>query len=64
MVHAIDKMLMDENSIKECMLILKPKNLEGSDRNPLKVLLVGTKHLLQPLTTWFDQVYKQRKIPK
>ena len=26
MVHAIDKMFMDENSIKECMLTLKPKN--------------------------------------
>ena len=63
MVHAIDKMFMDENSIKECMLTLKPKNSEGFDRIPQRVLLDGTEHLLQPLTTLFDQVYKQRKIP-
>jgi hypothetical protein len=64
MVQAIDKMFMDENSIKECMSTLKPKNSEGFDRISQRVLLDETEHLLQPLTTLFDQVYKQRKIPK
>ena len=63
MVHATDKMFMDEKSIKECMLTLKPKNSEGFDRIPQRVLLDGTEHLLQPLTTLFAQIYKQRKIP-
>jgi hypothetical protein len=63
MVHATANMFMDEKSIKECMLTLKPKNTEGFDRIPQRVLLDGTKHLLQPLTTLFAQIYKQRKIP-
>jgi hypothetical protein len=62
-VYANDKIFMDENSIKECMLTLKPKNSEGFDRILQRVLLDGTEYLLQPLTTLFDQVYKQRKIP-
>jgi hypothetical protein len=64
MVHAIGKMFMNEKSIKECMLTLKPKNSQGFDRIPQRVLLDGTEYLLQPLTTLFEQVYKQSKIPK
>jgi hypothetical protein len=32
-------MFMDQNSIKECMLTLKPNNSEGFDRIPQRMLL-------------------------
>ena len=58
-----EKMFMDENSIRECLLSLKPKNSEGYDRIPQRVLLDGMEILLPPLTRLFELIYKYKQIP-
>ena len=45
------------------MPTLKPKNLEGLDRIPQRVLLDGIEYLLTPLSCLFEQIYTQRKVP-
>ena len=63
-VESYNKMFMDPESIKECMLTLKQKNSEGLDRIPQRVLLDGIEHLVAPLATLFEQIYTQRSIPQ
>ena len=63
LVNSEEKMFMDESSIKECILTLKPKNSEGFDRIPQRVLRDGMEILLPPLTRLFDQIYNSKKIP-
>ena len=60
---AENKMFMDEASIKECIMSLKPKNSEGFDRIPQRILLDGMDCLLPPLVKLFELIYEFKKIP-
>ena len=40
-VQANNKMFMDEQSVRECILSLKIKNSEGFDRIPQRILIEG-----------------------
>jgi hypothetical protein len=64
LVNAEDKMFMDTSSNIDCIQTLKPKNSEGIDRIPQRVLKNGMDSLLTPLTRLFDQIYKARRIPE
>ena len=54
---------MTTNDVKECMLSLKPKNCEGFDRIPVRILLDAHEILVQPLSTLFDLIYQNNVIP-
>ena len=54
LVESRNKMFMDQSSIRECMLSLKPKNSEGMDRIPQRILLDGMEFLLTPLSRLFE----------
>ena len=49
-VNAEDKMFMTSEDVRECIMSLKPKNSEGFDRIPQRILLDGVEVLLAPLT--------------
>ncbi len=55
---------MDTSSIKNCIQTLKPKNSEGFDRIPQRVLKDGMEILLAPLSRLFELIYKTRTIPE
>jgi hypothetical protein len=58
LVNAEDKMFMDTSSIKNCIQTLKPKNLEGFDQIPQRVLKDGMAILLAPLSRQYELIYK------
>jgi hypothetical protein len=58
-----EKVFMDSESIKECILSLKPKNLKEYDRTPQRILLDGMDILLLLLTTLFELIHKLRQLP-
>ena len=62
-VEAEDKMFMTRDNIRECIMSLKPKNSEGYDRIPQRILLDGMEILLSPLTKLFEQIYNQKTVP-
>ena len=59
-----NRFFMGYNEIKECLDSLKPKNCEGFDRIPLRVICDAKPHLLNPLTELFYKIYHQRAIPE
>jgi hypothetical protein len=62
-VNSEDKMFMDKIAIIEVMKSLKPKNSEGFDRIPQRILLDGIEHLILPFEKLFSHIYKSRKVP-
>ena len=58
-----NRFFMTTNDVKECMLSLKPKNCEGFDRIPVRILLDAHEILVQPLSTLFDLIYQNNVIP-
>ena len=62
-VTCTDRMFMGSEEIRECIMSLKPKNSEGFDRIPQRILLDGMEVLLPPLTRLFKQVYEQVSVP-
>jgi hypothetical protein len=64
LVNSEDKMFMDTCSIRDCIQTLKPKNSEGFDRIPQRVLKDGMEILLAPLSRLFELIYKTRRIPE
>ena len=55
---------MSLTDISECIDSLKPKNCEGYDRIPTRILVDAKKFLLPPLTELFYKIYHQKIIPE
>ena len=64
LVNTANTMFMDAESIRKCMMTLKPKNSEGFDRIPQRVLRDGMDLLLPPLTRMFQLIYNLRQVPE
>jgi hypothetical protein len=62
-VMSQNKMFMDPNSVKKCMLSLKNKKTEGMDQIPQCVLLDGADVLSEPLTELLRLIYRERSVP-
>ncbi len=56
-------MFMDKIALIEVMKSLKPKNSEGYDRIPQRILLDGIEHLIVPFEKLFSQIYQSKKVP-
>ncbi len=63
LVNTNNSMFMTPEAIRSCMLSLKPKNSEGLDRIPQRVLRDGIDFLLPPLTRLFYLIYNLRQVP-
>ena len=50
-------------NILECLKEIKTQNCEGYDRIPQRILADGAELLVVPLTTLFEKIYSQKKIP-
>ena len=50
---------MDPISVKECILSLNLKKLEGYDRIPQRVLLDGAEFLFTSFGLLFEKIYNQ-----
>ena len=50
-----NKMFMDPDSIKECVMSLKMKNSEGYDRIPQRILIDGVDHLMTAFGDLFSR---------
>ena len=55
---------MSNDNILECLKDIKIKNCEGFDRIPQRVLADGAELLVTPLSTIFQKIYDQKKIPE
>ena len=55
---------MTEFEILKAIKSMKPKNCEGHDRIPLRILIDGIQILIAPLSTLFNKIYNQKKIPE
>ena len=55
---------MTETDILECMKSIKPKNCEGYDRIPQRILSDGAETLITPFTGLFHRIYHQQQIPQ
>ena len=60
----VDRFFMTENDIIECIDSLKPKNCEGFDRIPVRILYDARKSLLPSLIILFQKIYDQQSIPE
>ena len=55
---------MSENEVLKAIKSLKPKNCEGHDRIPVRVIFDGIVHLLKPLSYLFTKINIQKQIPE
>ena len=62
--NAADKHFMLYDNVLECIHEIKPKNCEGYDRIPQRILLDGAKYLATPLTALFNKIYTEKKVPE
>ena len=68
--NGCNKLLVDERffmsvkDVEECMSTLKPKNCEGYDRIPVRILYDAREILKIPLATLFRKIYEQKTIPE
>ena len=60
----VNKMFMDEDSVRECIATIKLKNTEGFDRIPQRILVDGASVLTKPMCELFSKIYYQRAVPK
>ena len=61
--NAVNKMFMDQISVKECILSLKVKNCKGYDRIPQRILVDGGEILCDVFAVLFAKIYEERKVP-
>ena len=64
LVNTSDHMFMGANIVKECILSLKSKILEGFDRIPQRIISDGVDQLLSPLSRLFELIYEEKKVPE
>ena len=62
-VNAANKFYMSLEAVKSCMNSLKPKNSEGFDRIPQRILKDGAEILAVPVQKLMELIYKERKVP-
>ena len=62
-VNAANKFFMSLEAVKSCMNSLKPKNSEGFDRIPQRILKDGAEILAVPVQKLMELIYKERKVP-
>ena len=62
-IFANDSMFMTREDIITSVKSLKTKNCEGYDRIPQRVLIDGLGVLVEPLTKFFEKVYRDFAIP-
>ena len=46
-----------EKNVIDAIILIKPKNCEGYDQIPQRILLDGVQYLLKPLAQLFNQIY-------
>ena len=63
-INGVNKMFMDEDSVRECIATIKLKNTEGFDRIPQRILVDGASVLTKPMCELFSKIYYQRAVPK
>ena len=61
---AVDKNFMLYEDVLESINAIKPKNSEGYDRIPQRILLDGVKYLTYPLTVLFNKIYLTKELPE
>ena len=59
-----NRFFMNANDVEECLLSLKPKNAEGFDRIPVRILYDARELLKDPLAALFQKIYEQKTIPE
>ena len=59
-----DRFFMSSEDVEECMATLKPKNSEGYDRIPVRILYDARKILNLPFAVLFRKIYEQKIIPE
>ena len=57
-VNTISSFFMDKATVRESVTSLKPKNSEGFDQIPQRILTDSVDHLLDPLTFLFKLIYE------
>ena len=62
-VNTANKFFMSLEAVKSCMNSLKPKNSEGFDRIPQRILKDGAEILAVPMQKLMELIYKERKVP-
>ena len=55
---------MTENDVLIAIKSLKPKNCEGYDRMPVRIIFDGVSQLLKPLSYLFNTIYTKRQTPE
>ena len=55
---------MSESEILLAIKSLKPKNCEGHDRIPVRILIDGVDQLIKPLSYLFNKIYTTKKVPE
>ena len=63
-INAENQNFMTETEIRKAIKSLKPKNCEGHDRIPLRILTDGMQILIKPLKVLFEKIYDQKQIPE
>ena len=63
-VTCLPSPFMSCDNILECLKDIKPKNCEGYDRIPQRILTDGAEILINPLKSLFDKIYTQKTIPE
>ena len=60
----VEKHFMLYNDVLESINAIKPKNSEGYDRIPQRIILDGVKYLAHPLSVLFNKIYTQKQLPE
>ena len=55
---------MTENDVLIAVKSLKPKNCEGHDRMPVRIIYDSINQLLKPLSYLFHTIYMKKQIPE
>ena len=55
---------MSENEIILAIKSLKPKNCEGHDRIPVRILIDGIDQQIKPLSYLLNKIYTTKKVPE
>ena len=62
-VQTENKMFMDKESIRKCILSLKVENSKGFDGIPQRILFDGVDQLIAPLGGLFKLIYDKKTVP-
>ena len=63
-IRVNEENFMTLHNVTKAMKEIKLKNSEGCDRIPQRILLDGIEILAGPMTTLFNKIYLQKKLPE